>query len=72
MKNEAICKGCGCSFWYENKETYFDDKGYGYSTKLIKCPSCGKQVVLRYYEDRSMKLNNDSRYYNYENKTFIK
>lgn len=72
MKNDAICKGCGFNFWYENKEAYFNDKGYGYSTKLIKCPSCGRPVILGYYEDRSMKLNNDSRYYDYKNKTFIK
>ena len=69
---EHICSKCGQAFSYVRKDTYFDDKGYGYSTRLIGCPHCNTINVLKYYEDQSMKLNNDSRYYNYEIKTFLK
>lgn len=63
---ELKCGSCHKTFLY-NKETdvQFDDHGYGYSTKLVKCKCCGKFNIVRYYQDRAMKLNNDSRFYNY-------
>ena len=68
----ATCGNCG-DFIYENTEIYFDENGYGYSTKLVKCPSCGRPVVIGHYEDRAMKkLNKDNRYYDYGQKTFLK
>lgn len=30
----------------------WDEKGYGYSTKLGVCPGCGKVVILEIIEDR--------------------
>lgn len=52
-------------YMYDDSETFFDDYGYGYSTKLVKCKCCGKINIVRYYQDRAMKLNNDSRFYDY-------
>ena len=52
-------------YMYDDLETFFDDHGYGYSTKLVKCKCCGKINIVRYYQDRAMKLNNDSRFYDY-------
>ena len=60
------------NFCIDHEQTYFDNSGYGYSTKLQKCPECGNPVVINYYEDRAMKLNNDSRYYDYSKNTFLK
>ena len=76
MKNntkalEHTCKKCGEVFTYLHNQTYFDDTGYGYSTRLIKCPHCNTPNVLKHYEDRAMKLNNDSRFYDYTLKTFL-
>lgn len=64
-KNEHQCKKCNGLFTYEQSEIIFDDKGYGYSTKLVKCKHCGCLNVLKHYEDKAMRLNNDSRFYKY-------
>lgn len=64
-KYEQQCKKCDTWFEYDQHEVMFDDKGYGYSTKLVKCKHCGCLNVVHYYEDRAMKLNNDSRFYKY-------
>ena len=47
-------------------DTIFDENGYAYSTKLVKCKHCGRLNVIRYFEDDSMKLNNDRKYYDYD------
>lgn len=69
---EHTCAKCAETIVYDKSEAYFDDKGYGYSTKLLICPHCNTPNVLRYYEDRAMKLNRDSRFYNYNHNTFLK
>lgn len=70
--NNLDCKKCETNFIYYPQDVFFDDKGYGYSTKLVKCPECGCINIIRYMEDRSMKLNDDSRYYDYRRKSFLK
>ena len=57
------CKKCKENFVYHPKDTYWDDNGYGYSVKLIKCPFCGCINVVKYYEDRGLYVNYDNRYY---------
>lgn len=51
---------------YKQTDAIFDENGYGYSTKLVKCKHCGRLNVIRYFEDDSMKLNNDRKYYDYD------
>lgn len=70
-KHNLTCTKCSEDFIYKPEEAFFDDHGFGYSTKLVKCPYCGQINIIKYYEDRSMKLNRDSRYYNYERKSYI-
>ena len=62
---QMSCGICNEIFDYEESETFTDDHGFGYSTKLVECNCCGRINVIRYFHDRSMKLNNDSRYYDY-------
>lgn len=59
------CSSCHKEYIYDDSEVFYDDYGYGYSTKLVTCKCCGKINIVRYYEDRAMKLNNDSRFYDY-------
>lgn len=64
-KYEQKCKKCHVWFEYDQNEVIFDDNGYGYSTKLVKCKHCGCLNVIKHYEDKAMQLNNDSRFYKY-------
>ena len=62
-QNYTFCKKCKTDFVYFPQEVYFDDNGYGYSTKLVKCPYCGQINVVKYYEDKSFDVNTDIRFY---------
>lgn len=55
IEEEAKCYKCGRLFFYEDKDTFWDESGYGYSTKLVKCPYCGTYHVVKYVEDRWLK-----------------
>lgn len=48
----AICKKCGKIIRYSENDISWDYKGYGYDTKLIKCPCCNTPNILNYIEDR--------------------
>lgn len=62
-KNSGVCSSCG-GFKVQPENVWFDEKGYGYSTKLTKCPHCGKVVILKYQEDYGFsKINTDRRIY---------
>jgi len=61
--NETLCLKCREKFEYSNEDTFWDEKGSGYSTKLVRCPFCGTIQVVKYVEDKSLDLNNDPRYY---------
>lgn len=66
MENKKLtCKRCGESFSYDSKDTYFDDHGYGYSTKLVKCSHCNTPNVIKHHEDKWLDVNNDEKYYIY-------
>ena len=59
------CKKCKSKFSYTPEDTYWDENGYGYSTKLVKCPDCGCINVIKYDEDSGLDLNSDLRFYEY-------
>lgn len=64
MENEyKECKKCDVIFTYTSDEVWWDEKGYGYSTKLVKCPYCGCINVIQYNEDYGNDVNNDERFY---------
>lgn len=63
-ENNTKCKKCGSYFKFNNNDAYFDEHGFGYSTKLVKCPECGSINVLYTLEDFGIsKLNSDERLY---------
>ncbi len=57
------CRSCNCSVKLFPKRIIWDEKGYGYSTKLFKCPFCNQLNIIKYYEDPSLDLNRDTRWY---------
>ena len=62
-QNYGYCKSCKSDFVFKPDEAWFDEKGLGYSTKLTKCPYCGKIVVLKHLEDKGLNVNLDKRFY---------
>lgn len=75
-KNKDLKGRHRCGECNREMEEYWDYSGYGYSTKLARCPECGKIKVLKVVEDYWMRmLGNDGmdyRYYNYNKKNWIK
>ena len=59
-----ICPTCDERFYYTDEDVWFDNNGFGYSAKLVKCPRCGAVRRIKYYED-NLDINNDERFYNY-------
>ena len=57
------CKSCDSTFKYQPEDMWFDNRGFGYSTRLTRCPFCNKIVVLEYMEDYGLDVNNDKRFY---------
>lgn len=53
--NDCKCNKCNRWFSYKDQDTFWDESGYGYSTKLVKCPYCGAYHVIKYVEDRWLK-----------------
>lgn len=63
-QNNYVCKKCNESFIYKPEDIWWDDKGFGYSTKLIRCSKCGCINVVEHVEDYGFnKLNTDRRLY---------
>ena len=62
-KNGATCNSCG-GFKVQPENVWFDEQGFGYSTKLTKCPYCGQVIILQHIEDYGFsKMNTDRRLY---------
>lgn len=60
-KHNKTCMRCRTNFVWFPEECYWDENGYGYSTKLCKCPNCNTPNVIEYKVDRAMaKLNKNS------------
>jgi hypothetical protein len=64
-KQYKTCLKCKSSFEFEPEDTFWDEHGTGYSTKLVKCTECGCINVVEYIEDYGMNVNQDSRFYKY-------
>ena len=57
------CISCG-RFKIQPENIWFNEQGYGYSTRLTKCPHCERIIVLGHIEDYGFsKLNTDERLY---------
>ena len=65
-KYYETCSTCDDSFYYTEDDIWFDEHGFGFSTKLVKCPHCGTIKIIKYYEDENLDINNDERFYNYK------
>lgn len=62
--SSAFCSNCHTLFSFKPDETFWDDKGTSYSTKLTTCKKCGKIVVLHHKEDYGFSfMNTDKRYF---------
>lgn len=61
---DSICSQCG-EIKVQPESIYFDEHGYGYSTRITKCPHCGKIIILEYIQDYGLDVNNDERFYLY-------
>lgn len=59
-----ICKKCGSKI--KDAKIIWDEKGLGYSTKLCQCSECKTLNIIEYYEDCSLDINKDTRYYEYK------
>lgn len=62
---ESVCSSCG-KIKVQPENIWFDDKGFGYSTRLTRCPNCGKIIILGYIEDYGLDANSDCRYFEYK------
>ena len=63
-QNYCACRKCEESYIFTPDEAWWDEKGYGYSTKLTKCPYCGCINVVQYIEDYGFSImNTDQRYF---------
>ena len=66
-QNYYICKKCNESFIYKpDEDIWWDEHGFGYSTKLVKCKHCGCINVIKNNEDYGFSnMNIDTRLYDY-------
>ena len=64
-KEHKECKKCKTIFSYTPDETFWDESGMGYSTKLIRCSECGCINVINHVEDYGFDVNNNKRFYEY-------
>ena len=59
-----ICRKCDKEV---KPDCFWDESGYGYSAKIIRCPNCGAIKYLKVIEDFCLDINNNERFYEYEN-----
>lgn len=63
-QNNCMCPKCGTSYIFMPDEAWYDESGYGYSTKLTHCKNCGSINVVKHTEDYGFsKINTDRRLY---------
>lgn len=66
VKQYKECKKCKSIFSYMPEDTWWDEKGSGYSTKLVSCLHCGCINVIKHNEDYGTDVNRDLRFYEYK------
>lgn len=54
-----------CNAWLKEEDFFWDESGFGYSTKLVKCRECGAITVIKIIEDKGLDVNKDKRFYCY-------
>ena len=58
-----------CDTEFNSSDYIYDESGTGYYTKLIKCPRCGRKIIVKNIEDYATKMMGDvgmdPRYYEY-------
>lgn len=62
-QNTKTCIKCKEDFIWFPEEAFWDERGYGYSTKLTKCPYCNCINIIKTIEDYGFNVNNDIRFY---------
>lgn len=60
--DRLICVKCGREF---QSEIIYDESGFGYSAKIVKCPKCGAIRYIEVTEDQGLDVNHDERFYRY-------
>lgn len=55
LKKYIVCKKCGEIIELDSDNTFWDETGYGYSTKLTKCDKCNTYNVIKYEFDSWLK-----------------
>ena len=65
---KIICGKCDVPTDYTPEDYIWDFNGYGYDTKYVVCPECGRINIVKYIIDGNFDINNDARYYNKEEK----
>lgn len=50
--NIVNCYHCNHIFRYQPEDTWYDEHGSGYCTKLVKCPECGQIIIIKYLNDK--------------------
>lgn len=68
VKMHQECKKCKTEFSFTSEDTWWDEKGFSYSTKLTRCPECGCINVVKHVEDYGADVNVDERFYTYNKK----
>ena len=58
-----ICRNCKEKIILKEIYQWWDENGYGYSTKLCECPICRNVNVIEYNEDPSLDINKDTRWF---------
>lgn len=60
ITGNKTCNRCGKHFSYDSSDLKWDESGYGYSTRYVKCPHCDQIHVLYYVEDRWIQEESNS------------
>lgn len=67
-ENIKTCAKCKETFSFEPEEVFWDERGMGYATKLVRCTECGCINVVKHVEDYGADVNSDLRFYKYSKK----
>lgn len=66
IQNICVCSKCQKPFMFKPDEVLWDESGFGYSTKIVKCDKCDCVNVVKHIEDYGLDVNFDNRFYSYK------